>query len=269
VKSVDRPSDPKTYAVIGAAMEVHRQLGSGFLEAVYQAAMVLELSARKVPFQREVELAVFYKGQKLDVSYRADFICYDKVVVELKALSELSGVEESQLINYLKATGHDTGLLVNFGAKSLDYKRFTTKPILNPQITPIKEDSGVSSPEAKGNPSEYADDSPAPGARNQDHNLCKSVESVDRTPGPLSPPITPIKEDSVCGSQTPGRNLCKSVESVDRTPGPLSPPITLIKEDSVCGSQTPERNLCKSVESVDRTPGSRSEQSVRSVEGNL
>ena len=120
--------DPRTYAVIGAAMEVHRQLGSGFLEAVYQKALALELSARQVPFKSEVELPVYYKWQKLDVSYRADLICYDAVIVELKALAKLTGVEESQLINYLKATGLETGLLVNFGAKSLEYRRFTTKP---------------------------------------------------------------------------------------------------------------------------------------------
>jgi GxxExxY protein len=130
VKSVDRDSssDPRTYAVIGAAMEVHRQLGCGFLEAVYQKAMALELSARGVPFRSEVELPVFYKKQELDVSYRADFVCFDSIVVELKALAKLTGVEESQLINYLKATGHETGLLINFGAKSLEHRRFTTKP---------------------------------------------------------------------------------------------------------------------------------------------
>ena len=133
MKSVDKsfPSDPKTYAIIGAAMEVHRQLGSGFLEAVYQKALALEMSARHVPFKSEVELPVYYKGQKLDVSYRADFICYDSLVVELKALAKLTGVEESQVINYLKATGLETGLLVNFGAKSLEHRRFTAKP-LNP-----------------------------------------------------------------------------------------------------------------------------------------
>jgi GxxExxY protein len=129
VTFVDRASsDPRTHAIIGAAMEVHSQLGSGFLEAVYQKALALELSARDVPFRSEMELPVHYKGHKLEVSYRADFVCFEKVVVELKALARLSGIEESQLINYLKATGLETGLLVNFGAKSLEYRRFTTKP---------------------------------------------------------------------------------------------------------------------------------------------
>jgi GxxExxY protein len=116
--------DPRTHAIIGAAMEVHRQLGCGFLEAVYQEAMALELKARDILHRREIELPVFYKGERLNVSYRADFICFDTVIVELKALSQLSGVEESQVINYLKATGFSTGLLLNFGAASLQHRRF-------------------------------------------------------------------------------------------------------------------------------------------------
>ena len=116
--------DPKTYAIIGAAMEVHRELGCGFLEAVYQEALARELSLRQIPFQREVELPIAYKGQRLSVFYKADFICYETVIVELKALARLGGVEEAQIINYLKATGLETGLLLNFGALSLEYKRF-------------------------------------------------------------------------------------------------------------------------------------------------
>ena len=115
--------DPETFAIIGAAMEVHRELGHGFLEAVYQEAMAMELTARKIPFQREVPLPVAYKGQKLACHYRADFVGYENVLIELKANSQLTGTDEAQVINEMKATGMQRALLINFGAPSLEYKR--------------------------------------------------------------------------------------------------------------------------------------------------
>lgn len=124
VKSTDNNQrDPETYAIIGAAMEVHRQLGHGFLEAVYQEALTIEMTKRNIPFEREVAVPVEYKGQRLQCSYRADFICFDKVVVELKAINQLTGADEAQLINELKATSLHRGLLLNFGMPSLVYKR--------------------------------------------------------------------------------------------------------------------------------------------------
>ena len=95
-----------------------------FLNPVYQEALALELSKREIPFNREVKLAVFYKEVRLNTPYRVDFICFDGIAVELKALARLSSTEEAQIINYLKASGHEIGLLLNFGTRSLEYKRF-------------------------------------------------------------------------------------------------------------------------------------------------
>ena len=120
---VKEQRDAQTFAVIGAAMEVHSQLGHGFLETVYQEALTREFQARKIPYEREVCLDIAYKGLPLSVRYRADFICFNEVMVELKAQSALTGVDDSQLINYLKATGFHRGLLINFGTVSLQYRR--------------------------------------------------------------------------------------------------------------------------------------------------
>jgi GxxExxY protein len=117
------PRDPQTYAIIGAAMEIHRQMGYGFLEPVYQDAAVVEFPLQNIPFECEVALPIKYKGIILPSRYRADFVCFSGIIVEFKALARLSGVEEAQVLNYLKATGFQRGLLINFGAPSLQYKR--------------------------------------------------------------------------------------------------------------------------------------------------
>jgi GxxExxY protein len=115
--------DQQTHAVIGAAMEVHRQLGPGFLEAVYQEALAFELADRSVPFLAQLELPVYYKGHKLTCFYKADFVCYDSIILELKALKCITGIEDAQLLNYLKATRLERGLILNFGRPSLEFKR--------------------------------------------------------------------------------------------------------------------------------------------------
>jgi len=117
-------SDPRTYSIIGAAMEVHRQLGCGFLEPVYQEALEMEFIERSIPYNAKDKFLISYKGRTLETYYKPDFICFGSVVIELKALSRLSSVEESQLINYLKVTNYEIGLLLNFGARSLEKRRF-------------------------------------------------------------------------------------------------------------------------------------------------
>ena len=113
----------ESYKIIGVAMEVHKELGPGFLEAVYQEAFELELQKQNIPYEREKVLNIFYKGMKLRKRYEADFVCYDKIIVELKALSDLSNDHVAQVLNYLTTSGIKLGLLINFGSNSLQYKR--------------------------------------------------------------------------------------------------------------------------------------------------
>lgn len=107
----------EVFAIYGAAIEVHRELGPGFLEAVYQEALEIELQSRGILFEAQKPLVIHYKGRKLKKEYIADLICYGQIVVELKALDQLSKKEESQVLNYLKATGIRVGLLLNFGSE--------------------------------------------------------------------------------------------------------------------------------------------------------
>src|SRR4029077_19051238 len=101
----DQTRDPRTFAIIGAAMEVHRYLGCGFTEPVYQDALEIEFRLRGIPFKREDEVTIIYKEEELNSKFKPDFICFGEVIVELKALKTLSGTEEMQVLNYLKATG--------------------------------------------------------------------------------------------------------------------------------------------------------------------
>lgn len=105
-------------------MDVHSVLGCGFLEPVYQEALAIDFELQKIPYMKESEITIKYKDITLSRSYKADFICFDRIIVELKALSALTGEHASQVINYLKATGLRVGLLVNFGTSSLQHQRF-------------------------------------------------------------------------------------------------------------------------------------------------
>ncbi len=116
--------DPETYAIIGAAMEVHTVLGNGFLEGVYQDAVERELAARQIPFQRERPIPVLYQGAPLSTPCRADFVCFGAIIVELKAIKQLTEIEDAKVLHYLKATGFERGLLCNFATPQLKYKRF-------------------------------------------------------------------------------------------------------------------------------------------------
>ena len=115
--------DQRTYKIIGAAFEVHKERGCGFLEPVYQEALERELYTQRIPFRSQLPIEIAYKGKPLNKTYQPDFVCYEEIIVEIKALSSLTGIEEAQLINYLKATGLKVELVINFGARSLQHKR--------------------------------------------------------------------------------------------------------------------------------------------------
>jgi GxxExxY protein len=114
----------EVFAIIGSAIEVHKQLGNGFLEAVYQEALQIELRQRGIPFEAQKRLPIKYKETLLSKEYIADLVCYGKIIVELKATERLTGHDDAQMLNYLKATGLRLGLLVNFGSSGrLEWRR--------------------------------------------------------------------------------------------------------------------------------------------------
>ena len=126
-----RTKEPMTYDIIGAAMEVHKTLGCGFTEKVYQDALEREFQLRSIPYEREARMRVVYKGAELATEFIPDFVCYGKVIVELKAVSELDDIHRAQTINYGKVSGMTVSLLINFGSTSLEYERFYNSRNLN------------------------------------------------------------------------------------------------------------------------------------------
>jgi GxxExxY protein len=128
-----------TRKIIGAAMKVHSTLGNGFQEVIYQRALAIEMADQGLTFQRELEMQIYYRGQEIGTR-RVDFLVEDKVMVELKALTLLEDVHLAQAINYLEAYNLEIGLLINFGAKSLEYRR-----IINSKIKPARSTPSPSS----------------------------------------------------------------------------------------------------------------------------
>jgi GxxExxY protein len=121
----------ESYAIVGACMKVHRTLGPGFLESVYEEVLEKEFIIQNIPFKKQVQLDLYYEGVKLKKHYRADFVCYDSIIVELKAVVQIPTVFYAQLQNYLKCTNMELGLLINFGTPSLTYKRILNSRNLN------------------------------------------------------------------------------------------------------------------------------------------
>jgi GxxExxY protein len=129
--------ETETYAIIGAAMNVHNELGAGFLEAVYQEALEYEFDLRNIPARREIPLQIYYKDRLLSKFYIADFICFERIIVETKSVSCLLDEHKAQVINYLKATKFQLGLLINFGKPKLEYKRIIHE---NPRLFAVKRE---------------------------------------------------------------------------------------------------------------------------------
>ena len=136
IHSIDNINDriifkDEVYQIAGAAMEVYNHLNSGFLENVYHDAMAIEMEIRNIPFTIQPSIRVRYKNFSLDRHYKPDMVCYDKIIVELKAIKQITSIEEAQMINYLKASGFHIGVILNFGfPQKLEWKRYiyTQKP---------------------------------------------------------------------------------------------------------------------------------------------
>lgn len=125
VEFTSRDFEPESHAIIGAAVETHRRLGAGFLEAVYHEALEVEFQHAGIPFVHEVPMPIACRGRVLKTAYRADFLCFDRFIVELKAQTSVGRAEEAQVVNYLRASGLRIGLLLNFAGPSLQIRRLT------------------------------------------------------------------------------------------------------------------------------------------------
>ncbi len=131
----------EVYRIVGAAMEVSNELGNGFLEAVYQEALGMELGRRQIPHTQQQRITISYKNTTLDKKYIADYVCFEQVIVEIKALRSITGIEESQLLNYLKATGFPVGLIINFGTPKLQWKRYANTRNISDHSRPFAVNS--------------------------------------------------------------------------------------------------------------------------------
>ena len=122
------PRKEETYRILGACFDVYNELGCGFLEPVYQECLEIELDQQKIPFESQKTLKLSYKGSELNKIYQADFVCFGSVIIEIKAVSRLTGEHRAQILNYLHATNIDVGLLVNFGHfPKIEHERFLSR----------------------------------------------------------------------------------------------------------------------------------------------
>jgi len=133
----------ESYGILGACFEVYREKGNGFLEAVYQECLGLELANRGIPFIEKPALNLLYKGHLLKQGYQPDFVCHDKIIVEIKAVKSLADEHRAQVINYLKSTRMKLGLLVNFGHyPKIEHERFVNLPDYAPILTAVMNSEG-------------------------------------------------------------------------------------------------------------------------------
>ena len=119
----------EVFRIIGAAMNVSNELGAGFLEAVYQEALEMEFADNQIPFESQKKIEISYKNKTLKKKYIADFLCHGSIIIEIKAIKKITGIEEAQLLNYLKATGLPLGIIINFGNNTLEWKRYANSKI--------------------------------------------------------------------------------------------------------------------------------------------